>query len=129
MRFLGLDVGTRNIGVAFYDSNVGIIFPRDVVLVKTEEYAVGELKKIIERDKIDKIVVGLPVNFNSTRSKIQEYVEKFCNKLKNAVNVEIEFFDERFTTIIAQTVTSKNVDSISASLILEGYLKSKGYFK
>lgn len=127
MRFLGLDIGTKNIGVAFFDSNVGIIFPRDVVVVKSEKFAIEELKRIVEKDKVDKIVVGLPLNFNSTKSKIQDYVENFCSKLKEVIGIEIEFFDERFTTKIVEGMGRKNIDSLSASLILEGYLKSKGY--
>jgi putative Holliday junction resolvase len=127
MRLLGLDVGKSRIGVAFCDTSVGIIFPRNVINVKSEEKAIEEITKIVEQDKIDKIIVGLPLNFNSTRSNIQSYVENFVNLLKKKVKVEIEFFDERFTTKIASMMSSKNknVDSIAAKIILEDYIKFK----
>jgi putative Holliday junction resolvase len=127
MRLLGLDVGKSRIGVAFCDTSVGIVFPRNVINVKSEEKAIEEITKIVEQDRIDKIVVGLPLNFNSTRSNIQSYVENFVNLLKKKVKVEIEFFDERFTTKIASMMSSnsKNVDSIAAKIILEDYIKFK----
>jgi len=127
MRLLGLDVGKSRIGVAFCDTSVGIVFPRNVINVKSEEKAIEEITKIVEQDRIDKIIVGLPLNFNSTRSNIQSYVENFVNLLKKKVKVEIEFFDERFTTKIASMMSSnsKNVDSIAAKIILEDYIKFK----
>jgi len=127
MRLLGLDVGKSRIGVAFCDTSVGIVFPRNVINVKLEEKAIEEITKIVEQDRIDKIIVGLPLNFNSTRSNIQSYVENFVNLLKKKVKVEIEFFDERFTTKIASMMSSnsKNVDSIAAKIILEDYIKFK----
>jgi len=127
MRLLGLDVGKSRIGVAFCDTSVGIVFPRNVINVKSEEKAIEEITKIVEQDRIDKIVVGLPLNFNSTKSNIQSYVENFVNLLKKKVKVEIEFFDERFTTKIASMMSSnsKNVDSIAAKIILEDYIKFK----
>jgi putative Holliday junction resolvase len=125
MRLLGLDVGKSRIGVAFCDTSLGIVFPRNVINVKSEEKAIEEITKIVEQDRIDKIIVGLPLNFNSTRSNIQSYVENFVNLLKKKVKVEIEFFDERFTTKIASMMSSnsKNVDSIAAKIILEDYIK------
>ncbi len=127
MKLLGLDVGKSRIGVAFCDTSVGIVFPRNVINVKSEEKAIEEITKIVEQDRIDKIIVGLPLNFNSTRSNIQSYVENFVNLLKKKVKVEIEFFDERFTTKIASMMSSnsKNVDSIAAKIILEDYIKFK----
>jgi putative Holliday junction resolvase len=127
MRLLGLDVGKSRIGVAFCDTSVGIVFPRNVINVKSEEKAIEEITKIVEQDRIDKIIVGLPLNFNSTISNIQSYVENFVNLLKKKVKVEIEFFDERFTTKIASMMSSnsKNVDSIAAKIILEDYIKFK----
>jgi putative Holliday junction resolvase len=127
MRLLGLDVGKSRIGVAFCETSVGIVFPRNVINVKSEEKAIEEITKIVEQDRIDKIIVGLPLNFNSTRSNIQSYVENFVNLLKKKVKVEIEFFDERFTTKIASMMSSnsKNVDSIAAKIILEDYIKFK----
>ncbi len=127
MRLLGLDVGRSRIGVAFCDTSIGIVFPRNVINVKSEEKAIEEIAKVVEQDRIDRIIVGLPLNFNSTRSHVQNYVERFVNLLKKKVKVEVEFFDERFTTKIASMMSnnSKNIDSIAAKIILEDYIKFK----
>jgi len=125
MKLLGLDVGKSRIGVAFCDTSVGIVFPRDVINVKSEKKAIEEISNIVKSEKIDKIIVGLPLNFNSTRSQIQEYVENFTRFLKESLSVDIEFFDERFTTKMAMSMSNKgkNIDSIAAKIILEDYIK------
>jgi len=125
MKLLGLDVGKSRIGVAFCDTSVGIVFPRDVINVKSEKKAIEEISNIVKSEKIDKIIVGLPLNFNSTRSQIQEYVENFARLLKENLSVDIEFFDERFTTKMAMSMSNKgkNIDSIAAKIILEDYIK------
>jgi putative Holliday junction resolvase len=125
MKLLGLDVGKSRIGVAFCDTSVGIVFPRDVINVKSEKKAIEEISNIVKSEKIDKIIVGLPLNFNSTRSQIQEYVENFARFLKESLSVDIEFFDERFTTKMAMSMSNKgkNIDSIAAKIILEDYIK------
>ncbi len=124
MRLLGLDIGTKRIGVAFCDTDIGIVFPREAIVNKGDK-AIDEIASIVKKDKIDRIVIGLPLNFNSTTSNIQKYVESFFKDLKSKVNIEVELFDERFTTKIAQNLGVKNIDSISAKIILEDYIKSK----
>ncbi|MGB9621496.1 MAG: Holliday junction resolvase RuvX [Brevinematia bacterium] len=125
MRILALDVGKKNVGIAFCDTEIGIVFPRKAIVVKSTDKALEEIKNIVGKDKVDKIVVGLPLNFNSSRSHIQEFVEEFTQKLKEKISVDIEFFDERFTTKIASLFSSENIDSISAKILLEDYIKSK----
>ncbi|MEN2997455.1 MAG: Holliday junction resolvase RuvX [Brevinematia bacterium] len=124
MRLLGLDVGIKKIGVAFCDTDIGIVFPREVITVKDLKSSIGKIKEIVAKDRVDKVVIGLPLNFNSTKSKIQEYVEDFSNKLKEELNIDIELFDERFTTRIAERFGVKNVDSVSAVILLEDYIKA-----
>ncbi|MCX8029216.1 MAG: Holliday junction resolvase RuvX [Brevinematales bacterium] len=125
MRLLGLDIGTKNIGVAFCDTSVGIVFPRTPIKFLNQDYVINQLKDIIRKDRIEKIIVGLPLNFNSTKSGIQEYIERFASTLNESLGVEVELFDERFTTMIAQNLGVKNIDSVSAKIILEDYIKFK----
>lgn len=125
MRLIALDVGLKRIGVAFCDTSVGIVFPRKPIIVESEDKAIEEIKNIVVREKIDRVVVGLPMNFNSSRSKIQEYIEEFSSKLKERLGVRVELFDERFTTRIAENlgIGKKNIDSVSASILLEDYVR------
>lgn len=122
MRLLALDIGTKRVGVAFCDTNIGIVFPREPIVVKNEKDIINKVKEDVVKDKIDKVIVGLPLNFNSTRSHIQSYVEDVARKIKREVGVEVELFDERFTTKIATYLGSKNIDSLSAKILLEDYI-------
>lgn len=122
MRLLALDIGTKRVGVAFCDTSIGIVFAREVIVVKNERDIINNVKEIVAKDRIDKVIVGLPLNFNSTRSHIQSYVENIAAKIKKEVGIDVELFDERFTTKIATQIGSKNIDSISAKILLEDYI-------
>ncbi len=134
MKFLGLDIGESRIGVAYCDTSIGIVFPREAIIRKNLEVDLNKILNILEIQKIDVLVVGLPINMNNTKSKAQDMVESFVNEIRKKFNKKIDFFDERLTTkyfentmnLKAKNRKKGNIDSLSASLILEGYLKSNG---
>ncbi|SHH06916.1 Holliday junction resolvase RuvX [Tepidibacter thalassicus] len=134
-RIMGLDVGDKTIGVAVSDliglTAQGIKTIRRQSIKKDLE----ELEKIIKEKEVDKIIVGLPKNMNGTLGPQGEKVMKFSEKLKQKTNLEIEFWDERLTTVAAQRSLieadvsrkkrKKVVDMLAAVLILQGYLDMK----
>ena len=131
-RIMGLDVGDKTIGVAVSDllgfTAQGIKTVRRESIKKDME----ELKKIIKEKEVIKIVSGMPKNMNGTLGPQGEKVIKFCEKLKEETNLEIEFWDERLTTVAAQRSLieadvsrqkrKKVIDMLAAVLILQGYL-------
>lgn len=133
MRYIGLDLGSRTLGVAISDAT-GLIASSYTIIRHNEEYErlVEEVKKIIDEKKIDAIVLGLPKNMNNTLGVKAELSYKFKNMLENATHLNVFLEDERLTTkqatnILLMNDTSRKkrkkvIDSMAATIILQSYL-------
>ena len=133
MRYLGLDLGSRTLGVAVSDKT-GLIASNYQTIRHNEEYdrLLFEVKKLVEELEIDAIVLGFPKNMNNTIGPKGELSIEFKNKLEEIVSVPIYLQDERLTTktahdvLISGNVSRKNrkkvVDSVAATIILQSYL-------
>ena len=133
MRYLGLDLGSRRLGVSISDPN-GIIASAYKVIEHNEEYEklVEDIKKIVSDEKIEKIVLGLPKNMNNTIGPKGELSYKFKKMLEEKIDKEVILVDERLTTKEATDVLIKGntsrkkrkkvVDSLAATIILQSYL-------
>lgn len=134
MRILGIDYGDARIGVAVSDllgmtaQGVGTIKNTGV------KKLMDELSKIIAEYAPEKIVIGLPKNMDGSEGFRAEATYKFADKLKEIYDGEIIFRDERLTTVGATRFLNETntrgkkrkgiIDTVSACLILEGYLNS-----
>ena len=137
MRYMGLDLGNRTVGVAFSD-------PMGIVATGYETFRFNEkdLQKILEyvkilvvEKKVDKIVLGLPKNMDGTLGFQSEYVLSFKKMLEDEINIEVILVDERLTTtqvtkvMLAADLSRKkrkeNVDKLAAVVILQSYIDSK----
>ncbi len=136
-RIMGLDVGDRTIGVAVSDL-MGLT-AQGVTTIKRESKKkdIEELKKIIKERNVKYIVSGLPKNMNGTIGPQSEKVMKFCELLKEETGLDIDYWDERLTTVSAEKmlidgdVSRKNrkkvIDKLAAVLILQTYLDFKKF--
>jgi len=136
MRYIGLDLGSRTLGVSLSDPS-GIIASSYTIIRHNEEYEklVFEVKKIIEEFKVDKIVLGLPKNMNGTIGEKGELSYKFKEMLEKETNLEVFLEDERLSTKEATNLLIKNdtsrkkrkqvIDSMAATIILQSYLDKK----
>lgn len=132
MRILGLDIGTRTVGVAISDPLGWTAQGITTIRRKNYTYDMSEIKKICDEYDVETIVAGMPKNMNGTIGPSGEMVMEFCEKLKEIVDVKIEFWDERLTTVAAHKAMleadlsrakrNKIVDKIAATYILQGYL-------
>ncbi len=133
-RILALDVGTQRIGLAITDELGLIAHPLTVIKRKNDIQALQEIKKIIKEQKVKKIVVGMPYNFQGEIGTMGKKVVAFIEKLKTITDVPLIFWDESFTTTEAETVLikadlsrrrrKKVVDKLAATLILESFLRA-----
>ena len=133
MRYLGLDLGSKTLGIAVSDPS-GIIASSYGIIRHNEEYdrLIEEIKKIIEEKEIKSIVLGLPKNMNNTIGPKGELSYKFKDMLEKATNLEVYLMDERLTTkqatdILIMNDTSRKkrkkvIDSMAATIILQSYL-------
>ena len=132
MRILGIDFGTKTIGVAVSDE-MGLI-GQGIGTIKRKDLQrdMRELQKKIGEYEIEKIVVGLPKNMDGSLGKSAHQVLDFIDNLKKRFKIPVESWDERLSTVEAERVLldadisrrkrRKVVDKIAASIILQGYL-------
>ena len=134
-RILSIDYGKKRTGIAVTDSLQLIANGLDVVETKNlEEYIANYLAK----EEVETIVVGYPRQTNGEDSENMKRITPFYNRLKKLYpNVNVELYDERFTSVLAhQTIIASGigrkarqnkglVDQISATIILQDYLESK----
>lgn len=99
-RILGVDYGSRRIGFSLSDP-LGLI-AQPIEAMKNDFSLFAGLKQLILREKVQLIVVGLPLNLKGQYTLQAEEVKKFIERLKKEINIEVVMWDERFTTTIAQ---------------------------
>jgi putative holliday junction resolvase len=134
-RILGLDYGSRRIGVAVSDP-LGII-ARPVGFIENIPDRLLSIKKLILEYEITSIVVGMPLNLKGEHGQKAIETEEFCISLERDCNLPVVRCDERFTSKMSQQtlrmmeVKKKTrekkgtIDSMAAALILQGYLDSR----
>ena len=137
MRYLGLDLGTKTLGVAITDKTRTIARVLKVIHFKSEDYdtALKEVIKIVEEYDIKKIALGLPKNMNNSYGFASERSLKFKEKLEKLIDIPIILIDERLSTIEAENILlsadisrekrKKVIDGIAAEIILETLIKKE----
>ena len=132
MRILGLDIGSKTIGVAVSDP-LGWT-AQGVTTIKRDCYTkdVEAVMKICKEYGAEIIVAGMPKNMNGTIGPSGEMVKNLCEQIEKSFDGKIEFWDERLTTVAAHRAMleadlsrakrKKIVDKIAATYILQGYL-------
>ena len=136
MRFRGIDFGDARVGIALSDP-LGIM-AQGYGTIKNDgtEQLYLDIQAIIKEKEVTKIVIGLPKNMDGTEGFRSEATKVFAEKLKEYTDAEIVFSDERLTTVSAHGFLSEMnvrgkkrkgaVDTLSAALILETYMKRFG---
>lgn len=138
MRCLGLDLGTKTLGLALSDKTNMIASPFKVLKWDGENYDLlfNELDGIINDNSITDLVLGLPKNMNNTLGFAAERSLKFKEALENRYHLEVTLIDERLSTVeatnylldedMSRKKRKKVIDSVAASIILDTYLHMKG---
>jgi putative Holliday junction resolvase len=132
MRILGLDLGSKTIGVAISDELHLIAQGLFTLKRKGLQQDIRELKKLIEEQNVKKLVVGLPKNMNNTLGPSAKMVLSFIEELTKSVDLPVVTWDERLSTVAAEKALleadmsrkkrKRVIDTVAAQLILQGYL-------
>lgn len=137
MRFLGLDLGTRTLGIAVSDRTNTIASPLKTIRFKESEYTsvIPELKSIVMEKCITDFVLGLPKNMNNSLGFASERSLNFKKLLEDNFALPVHLVDERLTTVEAENILlmsdhsrkkrKKVIDNVASSLILDTYLKGR----
>ena len=138
MRIIGLDYGTKTVGVAVSDS-LGITAQAVETITRKEEnklrQTLARIEALIDEYNVEEIVVGHPKNMNNTIGERAEACRDFADKLERRTGLPVIMWDERLTTVSADNVLKECgvrrenrkavVDKIAAVFILQGYLDYK----
>ena len=134
MRYLGLDLGSKTLGIAISDATGLIATTLKTIYFDNEDYdsLISPLQEIISKEDIKKIVLGYPKNMNNTIGERALITLNFKEKLEKNTGLEVIMEDERLTSVISNQVLitanisrkkrKKKVDGIAAVLILQSYL-------
>jgi putative Holliday junction resolvase len=133
LKYIALDVGERRVGIAVTD-DAGIIV-RPLITLATENSFLERLGEVIEEEKPDKVVFGLPRHQNGDIGGMAKQIREIAKGVKHEYNIEVDFEDESGTTVMAEErmrdagVALKDmktkVDAEAATVILESYLARK----
>lgn len=137
MKYIGLDLGTRTLGISLSDP-LGMIATSYTIIRHNEDYEslIPAVKKIVEEEHVDGIVLGLPKNMNNTIGERAEKSYEFQKLLEEALKIPVHLEDERLSTREAENLLISNdtsrkkrkkvIDSVAATIILQSFLDKKG---
>jgi putative Holliday junction resolvase len=135
MRILGLDHGSKRIGVALSDELAMIAQPQQYLPAQPLAECLRQLKEIIDSRQVGEVLVGLPRNMNGTYGPAAESVRAFIEALQQVVTVPIKTWDERLTSTQANRALietglrreqrRERVDQTAAAILLQSYLDSR----
>lgn len=141
MRIMGLDVGSKTIGVAVSDALKLTAQGIETIKIDEEagEFGIERIKELVKQYDVSEFVVGYPKNMNNTVGPRGEASEKFKQLLEETFNLPVILWDERLTTMAAERMLieadvsrkkrKKVIDKMAAVMILQGYLDSKGFVR
>ena len=134
MKIMSVDYGDKRTGIAFCDINEILASPYSVIKESYQPKLIKELIKIIETEKPQKIVIGLPRNMDGSYGYRCDECKALGQELEKLIDISVDFQDERLTTVMAHNALSDNnvrgkkrketVDAVSAVMILQSYIDS-----
>ncbi|MFH1877908.1 MAG: Holliday junction resolvase RuvX [Candidatus Omnitrophota bacterium] len=137
MRVMGIDLGSKRIGIAVSDETGILSQGKEVIADKSEKDAIARIKQLVEELDIKEIVVGFPVNMNGTIGEKAENSRMFARAISRECAIMVKLWDERMSTMEAESVLiraditrkkrRKVVDKLAAQIILQSYLDSLRY--
>ena len=142
MRIMGLDFGSKTVGVAISDALLLTAQGIEIIRRKEENklrQTLARIEELIVEYEVQEIVLGLPKHMNATEGVRVELTQEFKEKLERRTGLPVIFWDERLTTVAADKIMmeagirreqrKEHVDRIAASLILQGYLDRRNMRK
>ena len=135
MRIMGLDVGSKTVGVAISDPLGFTAQGLEIIKIDEEagQFGFDRLAQLVQDYEVEKFVVGLPKNMNNTEGPRVEASKAYGNKIAEIFDLPVDYQDERLTTVQAERMLveqadisrgkrKKVIDKLAAQLILQNYL-------
>ena len=138
MRYLGLDLGTKTLGLSLSDVTGTIASTYKVIRFNENDFDIllPQIKEIVLKEGVGELVLGLPKNMNNTIGDRALVTIEFKEKLENYLNMKVNLMDERLSTVsdhnymisadMSRKKRKEKVDALAANIILQSYLDKKG---
>ena len=133
MRCLGMDLGTKTLGLSLSDSTGLIASPYKVIRYNNIDELINEVIEIINKEKVECLVLGLPKNMDNSLGFASARSLNFKKILEEKINMNVELVDERLSTVEAENILidadvsrkkrKKVIDEMAACIILDTYLR------
>ena len=137
MKYLGLDLGSKTIGLALSDTTKTIASVYKTIYFKDNDYSstILEIKKIVVENNVEKVILGFPKNMNNTIGERAQITTNYQKMLESEIGIPVILFDERLTSVISNSLMieadlsrkkrRKKVDGLAAQIILQDYLNKE----
>ena len=129
-RLIGLDLGSKRIGVSICDEKQSIATPLKTLNKTSTDNLINELKMIIEENSIKGIIIGYPINMDGTLGRSAQSIHDVSKNIDKKLDIDVCLWDERLSTVGAFNLSSqldinvtkreKNIDQNAAAFILQG---------
>ena len=129
-RLIGLDLGSKRIGVSICDENQSIATPYKTINKISASGLINELKTIISENDVKGIIIGNPLNMDGSSGRSAQSVNDIASNIATSINLPVCLWDERLSTVGAFNLSSqldinvskrvKNIDKNAAAFILQG---------
>ena len=130
IRIIGLDLGTKRIGVSICDENQSIATPFKTLIKKDKKQLINEIIEIVDENDVKAIIIGNPINMDGSQGKSSQSVKDVASYISKFINLPICLWDERLSTTGAFNLSSqldinvskreRDIDKNAAAFILQG---------
>lgn len=134
-RILGIDYGSKRVGLAITDAGQIIASPFKTVTSHNLELQISELSRIVEEEDVCQIVIGLPIGLKGNYTTQTKKTEQFADVIRKKIGLPVTFYDERLTSVQAKRILISEgkkpsrekdlVDKTAAAIMLQAFLDSR----
>jgi putative Holliday junction resolvase len=135
MRILGIDYGTKRVGLAISTEKETMALPHSVIETEDSAEKLSAISDIARSENIGKIVIGIPYKYDGSLGERAKAVLEFAEALKKELSLSVETYDERLSTVesterlrelnLNRKDKRKRINAVAAQIILQGYLDSQ----
>jgi len=132
LRILAIDWGEKRIGLSISDPSGILVTPLPYIENRGKASSIEKIREIVKENQVERIVLGIPKDIEGKIGEKGKIYKRIGEEIKRFTGIEVDFFDERYSTRLAERILRSHPkrktkrkelkDSLSASIILEGYL-------